>query len=233
MSSGAGQPGAGEGERAYRQARFELPAEGTEIVLVRHGESMPARLSTPFDRLDGQSDPDLAPEGVEQAEAVGARLAGEGPFAAIYVSPLRRTHQTAAPLAARLGMVPRVEPDLREVLLGEWEGAAFRRNLAEGHPTALAMLEEERWDVIPGAESNEAFAARLRAAVDRIAAAHRGERVVAVSHGGSIGMILAEATGSRPFAFVGADNASISRLVVTPSRWLVRGFNDTGHLRGH
>jgi probable phosphoglycerate mutase len=45
-----------------------------------------------------------------------------------------------------------------------------------------------------------------------------------------IGQGLALASGSRPFAFVGADNASISRLVIAGDRWIVRGFNDTAHL---
>jgi probable phosphoglycerate mutase len=45
-----------------------------------------------------------------------------------------------------------------------------------------------------------------------------------------IGQALALASGSRPFAFVGADNASISRLVIADDRWIVRGFNDTAHL---
>jgi 2,3-bisphosphoglycerate-dependent phosphoglycerate mutase len=38
------------------------------------------------------------------------------------------------------------------------------------------------------------------------------------------------ATGSRPFAFNTADNASISRLIVTARQWFVRGFNDTAHV---
>ena len=50
------------------------------------------------------------------------------------------------------------------------------------------------------------------------------------SHGAAIGEILAQATGSAPFAFVGPDNVSISRIVVTPERWIVRGYNDTAHL---
>jgi probable phosphoglycerate mutase len=50
------------------------------------------------------------------------------------------------------------------------------------------------------------------------------------THGGVIGQELALASGSRPFAFVGADNASISRLVIAGDRWIVRSFNDTAHL---
>jgi 2,3-bisphosphoglycerate-dependent phosphoglycerate mutase len=47
-----------------------------------------------------------------------------------------------------------------------------------------------------------------------------------------IGQALAVAAGSRPFAFLGADNASVSRLVIAGGRWIVRGFNDTAHLAG-
>lgn len=50
------------------------------------------------------------------------------------------------------------------------------------------------------------------------------------THGGVIGQVMALATGSRPLAFLGADNGSISRIVVTADRWIVRGFNDAAHL---
>lgn len=222
--------GARKPEREYRQARFTPEAGATELLLVRHGESAPARAGEPFPLVEGHGDPALAPEGRRQAELLAERLAGEAGIEAIYVTNLRRTAETAEPLARRLGLVPRLEPGLREVFLGEWEGGAYRRHVAEGHPLASEMVLRERWDVVPGAESNEALTARLTAAVERIAAAHRGGRVVAFSHGGAIGMILATAAGSRPFAFVGADNASISRIVVTGGRWVVRGFNDVGHL---
>ncbi|MHB1988504.1 MAG: histidine phosphatase family protein [Acidimicrobiales bacterium] len=220
------------GATTYRQARFALGPSATEILLVRHGETVPAVADVPFSLLDGHGDPELGPEGIGQADQVARRLANEGPFAAIYVTTLRRTTETAMPLADRLGLTPIVEADLREVLLGEWEGGAYRRHMIEGHPLALEMVRQERWDVIPGAESNERFQARLRAGIERIAAAHKGQRVVAFSHGGAIGMILSLASGSRPFAFVAGDNASISSLVVGGGQWLVRGFNDVSHLGG-
>ena len=56
--------------------------------------------------------------------------------------------------------------------------------------------------------------------------------VVAFSHGAAIGEILAQATSSAPFAFLGADNASISKIVVHEDRWVLRGYNDTAHLTG-
>ena len=217
------------GAAEYRQWRFALPPGATDLLLVRHGESMPAREDRPAALVDGQSDPDLAPEGAEQAGRVADRLANER-IAAIYVTTLRRTAQTAAPLAERLGLQPQVVADLREVGLGEWEGAAFRKHTQERHPLAVRMFTEQRWDVVPGAEPLEHFAARVRRGVTDIAAAHPDERVVAVVHGGVIGMILAMATGAGRFAFTGADNGSISQLVVVGDQWLVRRFNDTTHL---
>src|SRR3989442_5097344 len=81
----------------YRQLRFTRPPGAVEILLVRHGESEPAREGEPFPLTDGQGDPELAPVGQAQAEMVAARLANED-VAAIYVSTLRRQAQTAAPL---------------------------------------------------------------------------------------------------------------------------------------
>ncbi|GAB2925574.1 histidine phosphatase family protein [Nonomuraea fastidiosa] len=213
----------------YRQHRFRTPPGATEVLLVRHGESEPARPDRPFPLVDGQGDPALAPEGREQAERVALRLAAE-PIDAIYVSTLRRTSETAAPLAARLGLTPVVEPELREVHLGEWEGGLLRRMVAEGHPLARRMSAEERWDVIPGAEPAAAFSARVRKALEKLAGAHPDQRIVVVTHGGVIAEALAAASGSRPFAFLGVDNASVSHLVLTEKRWILRRFNDTAHL---
>jgi 2,3-bisphosphoglycerate-dependent phosphoglycerate mutase len=215
--------------RTYRQFRFQAPPGSTELVLVRHGESQPAVDGQPFALVDGHGDPALSPEGQEQAKRVCARLAGEQ-IDAIYVTNLRRTAETAADLAASLGLTPTVEPDLREVYLGEWEGGELRRRVAAGDPIVVQMGAEERWDVIPGAEPTEVFSARVRAGIERISAAHPDQRVAVFAHGGTIGEVLAQAAGSRPFAFAGADNASISHVVVSGDRWAIRRFNDTTHL---
>lgn len=215
----------------YRQHRFRTPSGGCELFVVRHGESAPAVPGRPFALVDGHGDPELAPDGRWQAERVGERLAAET-IDAIYVTSLRRTQETAAPLAARLGLTPVVEPQLREVFLGEWEGGVMRVRVAEGDPVAGRLFAEQDWGVIPGAESNADLAARVVPALQAIADAHPDQRVVVVVHGGVIGAILAHASGARPFAFAGADNGSISHLVITGGQWIVRRFNDTGHLAG-
>lgn len=218
-----------EATNEYRQWRFALPPGASDLLLVRHGESMPAREDEPAALIGGQSDPGLSPDGRKQAERLAERLAREQ-IDAIYVTSLRRTAETAAPLAAKLGIEPHAEADLREVMLGEWEGAAFRKHTAEGHPLAIKMFTEQRWDVIPGAEPTEQFAERVRRGIERIATEHPDQRVVVVVHGGVIGMVLSLATGAGPFQFATVDNGSISEIVVTPGHWLVRRFNDVAHL---
>jgi probable phosphoglycerate mutase len=201
------------------------------MLLVRHGESAAFEEDKPFALVDGHGDPPLRdPDGLEHAERVGERLADEG-LTAIYVTPLQRTHQTAAPLAARLGIEPRVERELREVHLGEWESGGLRKHTRTGHPLVLQILAEQRWDVIPGAEPTEAFDARVREGIERIAAAHPDETVAVFVHGGVIGRILATAVGAeRGLAFAASDNGSISEIVVIGERWVVRRYNDTAHL---
>jgi len=222
----------GSATRRYRQIRFELPPGATEVLLVRHGESEAVDPDRPFPLVDGRGDPELSQLGLEQAVLIADRLAATR-VDAIYVTSLRRTAETAAPLAARLGLVPEVEPALAEVHLGEWDRGIYRQRVAERDPVALQMAEEERWDVIPGAESNASIAARVGPAIARIGERHAGERVVCFAHGGTIGAVLAIATGSRPFAFVGSDNGAISSIVVAGPHWLLRGFNDRSHLEQH
>jgi probable phosphoglycerate mutase len=216
---------------SYPQRAFAPPPDATEIVLVRHGASAAAVPGEPFESLEGQSDPPLAPEGERQAEAVGRRLERES-FAGLYVTPLKRTRQTAAPLACATGLEPVVVPELREVMLGEWEGGELRIRAAQRDPLFFEVIASERWDTIPGAEPAEQFAERVTAGLrEVIAAVGPGATAVAVVHGGVIGELARQATSSRPFAFVHADNCSITRLVVFgEGRQLLRSFNDVAHL---
>jgi probable phosphoglycerate mutase len=217
----------------YPQRAFALPPDATEVVLVRHGASAAAVPGEPFEELEGQSDPPLAPEGEQQALAVAERLATSGEtFAGLFVSTLKRTAQTAAPLAERTGLEPVAVPELREVGLGEWEGGELRIRAAERDPLFYEVIASERWDTIPGAEPAEQFAARVQAGLGKVrAAVGPGVTAVAVVHGGVIGELARHATLSRPFAFVHADNCSITRLVVFgDGRQLLRSFNDVAHL---
>lgn len=219
-------------EKRYPQRDYSRPEGSIEIVLVRHGASEAALADQPFELLEGQADPALSPAGERQAEAVAVRLAGE-PLSALYITPLRRTAQTAAPLAALTGLGPVVVPELREVHLGDLDGGAFRIAVARRDPLVAEVFAQERWDVIPGAESAEDFERRTSAGIDRILdGLEPGATVAAVVHGGVIGELCRQCSDSRPFAFVHADNGSFTRIAVLPDgrRW-VRTFNEGSHLR--
>jgi 2,3-bisphosphoglycerate-dependent phosphoglycerate mutase len=218
--------------RSFPQERVSTPPGACDLLLVRHGQSQALVEGAHVDTLDRHANPPLSEEGTRQAKLLGDRLATES-IDAIYVTSLRRTAETAAPLAAKLGIEPLIEPDLRELYLGEWEGWILRQKLADREPDAVRVIREQRWDLVPGSEPLEAFHARLFPAVERIARSHPDERVVVVSHGAAIAEILGHATDSRPWAFLGADNASISHLIVTEERWILRRYNDTTHLDSH
>jgi 2,3-bisphosphoglycerate-dependent phosphoglycerate mutase len=217
--------------KGFEQHRYAPPPDSVEVVLVRHGASEAALPGQSFAMVDGQGDPALSEVGQEQARSVATALAGES-FSGLFASSLRRTQETAAPLAAASGLEVAVLPDLREINLGELEGGAYRIKVAEGDPQVAEIARQERWDVIPGAESPERFSSRLKSAIAELAAAvPAGSTAVAFAHGAVIGDLCALATGSRPFAFLNADNGSISSLVVHgDGSWLLRSFNETRHL---
>jgi probable phosphoglycerate mutase len=215
-------------ERQYRQSRFRRPPGATDVLLVRHGESEPAVPGVPFAMVDGHGDPALAPEGRDHAAAVAERLADQG-IDAIYVTNLEAHGGDAAPLAARLG-------------LARWSRRTSRRSTsatgragssASAWPRATRRAADAGRGALgrdPRRRAAGRVRRRVRAGVQRIVAAHPDQRVAVFTHGGVIGQLLSEASGGRPFAFVGSDNGSISHLVAMPDRWVVRRFNDTSHL---
>lgn len=212
-----------------RQHRFAPPPGACDILLIRHGETQAAVRGENFPTVDGQGDPALRPEGEAQARAVAERLKHER-IEAIYVTTMQRTHQTAAPLAAALGITPRVEADLREVFLGDWDGGEFRFRAAANDPAVVRAREIECWSALPGGESFAALQTRVVRGLHRIAADHPDQLVAVVVHGGVVGAALSHATGSRNFGFNGADNGSISRVVIHGTAMTLRGFNDVSHL---
>ncbi len=212
-----------------RQHRFTPPKGAADLLLIRHGETLAATRGQRFPMVDGQGDPALRPEGQAQAEAVAARLKSHA-IDVIYVTTMQRTHQTAAPLASALGLTPIVEPDLREVHLGDWDGGEYRFRAAANDPAFVRARASGEWGEIPGAETTAQLHARVARGLRRIAAAHPDQLVAVVVHGGVVGAALAVASGAQPFAFNGAANGSISRIVIHGDKMIVQGFNDCAHL---
>ena len=212
------------------QKRWRLPHNERQIVLVRHGST----IGQLHDGLahDGRvhSNPVLTDDGHAQAEAVARALAGEE-FAHVFVTPLVRTHQTAAPLCAKQGREPLVLPELCEVHLGDFEHDFYDQAEA-GNPLIAQAFAEQRWDVIPNGEPADLFEQRARSGIDAIAAMlEPGQSALAFSHAATIAEICRLAVGAEPFAFLSVQNASISRLLITvDGRWKLHSFNEVAHL---
>ncbi|HZS24730.1 MAG TPA: histidine phosphatase family protein [Gaiellaceae bacterium] len=147
----------------------------TTLLLVRHGETD----WNAEGKLQGHTDRPLNDFGRRQAKALADRLAGEE-IHAVYASDLARARETAEILGARLGLEVVIDPDLREKNWGNWEG----------------LTSEERLHVEFAGESTEAHRERVLRSVHRIVAAHPGERVAVVTHGGSLRRIQAALAGA-------------------------------------
>lgn len=160
----------------------------TRLCLIRHGQ-------TDWNlegRYQGQSDVPLNQNGLVQAESLIENLDGRT-FAAIYSSDLTRARQTAEPIAKRLGIQVRLEPRLREINQGEWEGV-----LVEDIKARYAEIWSQRTvDPAsvrpPGGETVGEVAERVHAALDDIARLHPGGIVLVVSHGLSIATAICRA----------------------------------------
>lgn len=198
-----------------------------ELWLVRHGESAWNRVR----RFQGESDPGLSPEGVAQAEALAARLAGRGGPRVIYASPLRRARETAEVVARRLGVGVRVEPDLREIGLGAWEGMPVEEVVREYGDAYQRWLTAPLDHSPPGGEPLPALQARAVAALGAIAAAHPGGEVLVVTHGGVIAAYLCHLLGLSLNAIwrFRVQNASLSVVAPDPPG-LLYTLSDTAHL---
>jgi broad specificity phosphatase PhoE len=146
----------------------------TTLLLVRHGETD----WNAEGRLQGHTDRPLNDHGRRQAKALAERLAGEGADA-IYASDLSRAKETAEILGTRLGLPVVIDADLREKNWGNWEG----------------LTGDERIHVEFEGESTQDHRDRVLRAVERIAERHPGQRVVVVTHGGSLRRIQAAVNG--------------------------------------
>jgi broad specificity phosphatase PhoE len=203
-----------------------------ELLLIRHGQSVANKEG----RLQGQFDSPLNDHGREQARFLARRLKrGEWDVSAIYASDLRRARETAEILAARLRLPLALDSRLREYDFGVLTGLTWREIEPRFPEIWHAMHHSPQWVPIPGEEGNEAFHARLVAALAEIRAKHKTEETVAiVSHGGSLGMILAHLLGidprrPTPFRF---GNTSLSVVRLTPRGPRLLRMNDTSHLDG-
>lgn len=174
------------------------PDLAASLVLLRHGQSVWLAEG----RFQGRADTPLSPLGERQAALAGARLADPaapprlpvpaGDPVAIVHSPLARTAQTAAAVAAAIAMRGRpapplvAEPGLIEIAQGAWEGL-YQRDVEAGWPTEIAGWRRDPVrSFAPGGESLIDVDRRVRAAL--VGVVERLERAsVAVPQAGAPG----------------------------------------------
>ena len=162
----------------------------TDLWLLRHGQ-------TDWNlegRWQGQAPqaPGLNGMGRAQARAVRDQLK-DVRFSAIYTSDLPRARQTAELIAEPLGLTVALEPRLREINLGVWEGM-LSDEIERLYPQELAERTRDPLHACaPGGETPAQVAERVIAAVKDIVERHLGETVLIVAHGVSLAVIICHA----------------------------------------
>src|SRR5262249_27382423 len=136
----------------------------------------------------------LSDEGRRQADAVAARLESIPKIAAIYASPLERARETATPIARARRLALRLEPALTEIDIGAGTGVTLKR--ASRKPEWAIVQRHPSGFRFPGGESFTEMQSRVTTALGRLAARHRGETIVAVSHADPIKAAVAHALGT-------------------------------------
>lgn len=199
----------------------------TVAVLLRHGET-PLSVDK---RFSGRGDAALTERGEAQAAAAAKHLANAD-IDAIVSSPLRRTQQTAATVAAALGLEVSIDEDFVETDFGAWEGSTFQE-LSKTSPEELRAWLDDPRVAPPGGESMVSTAARVAAARERVVSSYPGKTVLIVTHVTPIKLMLRDALDAPLNAVfrLHLDLASLSIVdwyAAGPS--VVRLMNDTGHL---
>jgi len=201
------------------------PPPATKLVLARHAVT-PQTGPLLSGRAPGI---DLSDAGREQANALGTRLA-QLPVAVVYASPIERTMQTAAAVAAHHGLTVQELPGVIEADYGEWTGG-----------TIAELAKTDLWKTVqrapsrarfPNGESLAEMQTRMVSALEAVVAAHPGDLVVVVSHADPIKAAIAHFTGMHLDLFqrIVVSPASVTVFELSPYGAAMVKCNDTGSL---
>lgn len=204
-------------------------ARACRLCLVRHGETA----WNTERRLQGHIDIPLNDNGLAQAEATARSLHGAA-FAALYSSDLQRARQTAAAITRHHGLDAAPDQRLRERHYGFFQGLTYEE-AARRHPEFYRRFKARDPELAfpECGESLGTFAARVRAALNEIAARHAGDTVLVVTHGGVLDIAHRLATGkpldsARDFAI---PNAALNWIEHEAGHWRLLAWADERHLQ--
>ncbi len=200
---------------------------GTEVVFIRHGET----IGNVASRWQGQMDGELNANG--RAQAKGA-VAGLPELDVLYSSRLGRARQTAEIIGDGLNMNPEVLDGVEEFGFGAWEGLT-RDEIRQAYPEDAVRVFDRGEDIRRGGngETWAELVGRVAGAVAKVAAKHEGQRVGIVSHGGStrayIDSVLQVPVGQRRIV-APLRNTAIASFGISPRGTRVLDWNIAPHL---
>lgn len=191
----------------------------TRLYLVRHG----ATQLTTEDRFSGTTDIHLSETGQDQVEQLAGRLADED-IAAIYSSPLDRTLETAAIIAAPHHLTPIPNDGLREISHGHWEGLSRKEVEEQFHDEYMAW-ETDPFTFAPvNGESGISVLARALPVIRKIVVSHQDKNIIVVSHKATIRLVLSSLLGFD-------ERGYRDRLDQAPASLNILDFRDEVHAR--
>ena len=161
-----------------------------KLHFLRHGE-------TPYSQTGGYCgdlDPDLTPEGLKMAKAFAVAYC-DVPWAAVYVSPMKRTIATAQPLCEAIGVEMQLRDGLKEIRYGKWEGQTVDDVKNAFGEDYVRWLTEPAWNPPTGGETAVQIASRASLVIAEIEAKHTDGNVLVVSHKATIRIILCSLLG--------------------------------------
>jgi probable phosphoglycerate mutase len=199
----------------------------TTVLLVRHGITATTGTLLPG-RAPGLH---LSERGVAQAQGVADRLGElERRPSALFVSPLERTRETAAPIAKRLELKAAVERGLLECDFGAWTGK--RLKLLAKKPEWRTVQHAPSTFRFPDGESFVEMQLRIWTTLERLALRHRNRTIVVVSHADPIkaAVTFAQGVPLDLFQRTVISTCSISAIAFTDASPVVLCVNNTGSL---
>lgn len=200
-----------------------------KVYFLRHGETSSSRTGT----YCGILDIELTPEGQQMAEDF-ASVYAQLDWTAVYVSPLRRTVNTAKPLCDKLGLEMRPRNGLKEIAYGKWEGKTSEEITRDYHDEYVRWLADPGWNSPTGGEKGVDIARRSSEVLEEIEQTHPTGNVLVVSHKATIRIMLCSLLGIDVGRFrdrIGMPVASVSIVEMASHGPLLQVMGDRSHIR--
>jgi alpha-ribazole phosphatase len=195
-----------------------------KLLLLRHGD-----IGKQYqDRYIGSTDASMSLLGHQQVRSVRALLDTEGPCRCIS-SPMARCRETAAAVMETADMDFTVDPDLREIDFGQWEGMAFGE-IQKAFPGEISKWAEFNADfAFPGGDKIGDFQERIVGVAERLVG-NPADTILVCTHGGVIRLLICHFLGLQPrhYLLFRVKHASLTTIELFGGSGILAGLNETG-----